>query len=124
MAVFFCLRGEYTFCTPCHNDAMAGVNDIKTQCRGGENCPLGIPEHPIASTDNPRSCFAMGCSLCRSEKLALISDNQEAEIGVNNEDRAHMIERFEHVLGHELDREMEVERGPQPEEGKERRPRR
>ena len=66
----------------------------------------------------------MGCSLCRSEKLALISDNQEAEIGVNNEDRAHMIERFEHVLGHELDREMEVERGPQPEEGKERRPRR
>ena len=54
----------------------------------------------------------MGCSLCRSEKLALISDNQEADIGVNNEDRADMKERFDHILGHELDREMEVERGP------------
>ena len=112
MAVFFCRGGVYTFCTPCHNDAMAGVHHVKSQCRGGEDCPLGIPQHPIASTDQKFSCFPMGCSLCRSEKLALISKNDEASIGVNNENRADMIQRFDHVKGHGLEREMDIQRGP------------
>ena len=58
----------------------------------------------------------MGCSLCRSEKLTLISDNEEATIGANLENRADMKARFDHVLGHGLDREMEIRRVAQPEE--------
>lgn len=113
LAVFFCCRGKKTFCNPCHNDAMANVSNITTQCRGGKDCPLGIPEHPVASTDDASSCFAMGCSLCRSEKLALISDNEKASIGVNNEVRFGMKKLYDYVVGHDLDREMEIERGIQ-----------
>ena len=36
MAVFFCTGGTNTFCTPCHNDAMAGNLRVKTQCTGGD----------------------------------------------------------------------------------------
>ena len=53
----------------------------------------------------------MGCSLCRSEKLALISRNDEASAGVNIEDRKEMKERFDHVVGHNLQREMRIENG-------------
>ena len=85
MAVFFCRGGKYTFCTPCHNDAMANKNNIKSKCTGGPKCPLGLASHPKASTEN--SCFPMGCSLCRSEKLALIAANEQASAGVNLEAR-------------------------------------
>ena len=108
MAVFFCRGGNYTFCTPCHNDAMAGRNEIKSKCSGGPNCPLGLASHPIAST-NKSSCYPMGCSLCRSEKLALIAANEQASAGVRIEDRKEMIKRFDHVLGHNIGREMKIE---------------
>ena len=51
----------------------------------------------------------MGCSLCRSEKLALIAANEEASAGVNLEARKDMIKRFNHVLGHDLQNEMRFE---------------
>ena len=51
----------------------------------------------------------MGCSLCRSEKLALISANEQASAGVNIEERKEMLERFDHVLGHDIGREMKIE---------------
>ena len=86
MAVFFCVGGTMTFCTPCHNDAMASQNNIRTECTGGDCCPLGIPEHPKAGTDIS-ACFPLGCSLCRSEKVALIQTNNEASTGVYLEDR-------------------------------------
>ena len=50
----------------------------------------------------------MGCSLCRSEKLALIAANEQASAGVNIEERKEMIERFDHVKGHDIDREMRI----------------
>ena len=71
MAVFFCNGGKATFCTPCHNDAMNGVNEVHNNCTGGDCCPLGIPEHPKAGTETD-SCFPLGCSLCRSENVAQI----------------------------------------------------
>lgn len=49
VAVFFCVGGSHVFCTPCHNDAMASRLKPKTDCTGGENCPLGLPSHPKAS---------------------------------------------------------------------------
>ena len=107
LATFICAGGTGNYCTPCHNDAMANVCNIKTQCRGGKDCPLGIPEHPVASND-ASSCFALGCSLCRSENLALISDNEKASIGVRNEVRFGMKKLYDQVVGHDLDGEMEI----------------
>ena len=50
--------------------------------------------------------FPLGCSLCRSEKLELIERNEKASNGVNLESRQDMKERFDHVLGHEMEREI------------------
>ena len=108
MAVFFCCGGNFTFCTPCHNDAMANQNNIKSKCTGGPKCPLGLASHPKASTDKS-SCFPMGCSLCRSEKLAMIAANEQASAGVNLEARLDMIERFDHVIGHDIRHEIKIE---------------
>ena len=51
----------------------------------------------------------MGCSLCRSEKLALIAANEQASAGVNIEDRNEMIRRFDHVKGHDIAHELRIE---------------
>ena len=51
----------------------------------------------------------MGCSLCRSEKLAMIAANEQASAGVNLEARLDMIERFDHVIGHDIRREIKIE---------------
>ena len=51
----------------------------------------------------------MGCSLCRSEKLALIAANEQASAGVNLEERKEMIRRFEHVQGHDIGHELPIE---------------
>ena len=109
-ALFFCERGNGQYCTPCHNDAMAGRLQVKTQCTGGDCCPLGIPHHPVASHDRAKAKFPLGCSICRSEKLALIADNENAGTGANLEQREEMQRRFGHVHGHGLDREMQVVR--------------
>ena len=106
MAVFFCGGGSYTFCTPCHNDAMAGKHTITSTCEGGPNCPLGIPFHPKASTETT-SCFPMGCSICRSENLELIETNNDSSAFVNLENRKDMKARFGKVLGHALNHEMQ-----------------
>lgn len=43
IALFICTGGTGNYCTPCHNDAMAGRLSVKTQCKGGDACPLKIP---------------------------------------------------------------------------------
>ena len=88
---------------------MAKKINIKSKCTGGPKCPLGLASHPKASFNDKSSCFPMGCSLCRSEKLALIAANEQASAGVNIEDRNEMINRFKHVLGHDIAREMKIE---------------
>ena len=87
-----------TFCTPCHNNAMSNNLKVQTECEGGKTCPLGIPSHPKANTDGSKSCFPMGCSLCRSEKLALIANNEKGSAGISLEKRGDMIQRFGGVL--------------------------
>ena len=68
IALFVCAGGTGYYCTPCHNDAMAAWRQrkAKTQCTGGKNCPLGVPEHPVGGTDHLKARFPLGCSLCRS----------------------------------------------------------
>ena len=85
IALFFCGGGGGKFCTPCHNDAMNGGPKVRTQCTGGENCPLGLKKHPKADGDRNKSSYPLGCSICRSEKLALIAQNENAGAGVNLE---------------------------------------
>jgi len=60
---------------------------VKTDCEGGVNCGLGISRHPIGPTK-----FALGCSLCRSEKLgALNMVMVEGGGGFNLEKREDMV---------------------------------
>ena len=79
------------FCTPCHNDAMAGkIGTNMPSCTGGENCDLKIGRHPKADKDAKKSRFPLGCSLCRSEKMALIDANEKGP-AFNLERRGSMI---------------------------------
>ena len=108
IALFICTGGTGNYCTPCHNDAMAGNLNPKTECTGGDDCPLGLPKHPKAGRDH-KARFALGCSLCRSEKLELIAKNDK-DGGVNLERRNSMVERFGGVKGHDINREMAIHR--------------
>ena len=90
---------------------MAGRLNVKTTCKGGDSCPLKLPVHPEASKDSKKSRFALGCSLCRSEKLEIIADNADGATGANVERRGSMLKKFGGVHGHDINREMRVERG-------------
>ena len=114
LATFICAGGTGHYCTPCHNDAMAGRLNTKTQCVGGAECPLGVPRHPKANRDAKKARFPLGCSLCRSEKIALIKTNENANAGMNVERRGSMLQRFGGVKGHDINREMRIERAPAP----------
>ena len=88
IALFICCKGRYYFCTPCHNDIMnGGKHKPKKGCVGGKDCPLGLECHPEADDDPKKSMFSLGCSLCRSEHLALIEDRKDASSGANLEKR-------------------------------------
>ena len=112
IALFFCCGGQYKFCTPCHNNAMNGQLEPQSKCTGGKDCPLGLAYHPLASREREAN-FPLGCSLCRSEKLAQIADNENATGGINLESRQDMKEKFDHVQGHGLEHEMQVIRKDQ-----------
>ena len=114
VGLFLCAKGRYYFCQPCHNDIMnGGKHKVQTDCTGGPGCPLGIPCHPKANDDPKKGAFAIGCSLCRSEKLALISENEQATNGFNVERREDMVKKFDHVKGHDLQREVNIiKKGP------------
>ena len=75
------------FCQPCHNDAMANQLRVKSDCEGGPECPLGLAKHPKADMERNKSSFPLGCSLCRSEKLGVIADKEDASTGVSLEKR-------------------------------------
>ena len=108
LAVYYCISGNGIFCQPCHNDAMNGGAIVKTGCEGGTECQLGIQSHPKADKDAKKSRYPLGCSLCRSQKIALIQTNDQASAGVNLERRDDMVKRFDHVKGHDIAREMRV----------------
>lgn len=113
VGLFMCSQGRNYFCQSCHNDAMnGGKHQPQTDCTGGPNCPLGIPHHPMAGRDPSKSAFALGCSLCRSEQLSLVSEREGASNGVNVETRQDMIQRYDHVKGHDLGREMHIVKNP------------
>ena len=119
IGLFVCCKGRYYFCTPCHNDIMnGGKHKAKSKCTGGKDCPLGIPEHPQADDDPKRSAFAIGCSLCRSNRLALVQERKDAQNGINLENRADMIKRFDHVKGHDIGREMNIVKKGNPNQQK------
>lgn len=68
---------------------------VKTDCQGGMNCGLGISRHPIGPNK-----FALGCSLCRSEKLGGMNLANIAHAnggGFNLEKRGDMMEQYGHL---------------------------
>ena len=85
------MGGNGNFCTPCHNDAMAGRLNPKSDCVGGDDCPLGVPSHPKADRDAKKARYPLGCRLCRSEKIALVAENTKASAGLNLERRGSML---------------------------------
>ena len=111
ITLFICGGGSGNYCTPCHNDAMAGRLAPKSECVGGDECPLKIPKHPKADRDPKKARFALGCSICRSDKLDMIADNQSGGTGANLERRGSMLKRFGGVHGHDINRELRAE-GP------------
>ena len=70
---------------------MNGGAFVNTECCGGPSCPLGVDYHPKASSDVKEAMFSLGCSLCRSEQLSLVSERDGASNGVNVEMRQEMI---------------------------------
>ena len=111
VALFACAGGTGMYCTPCHNDAMAGRLDPKSECTGGDGCQLGVPSHPKASRDHKEARYAIGCSLCRSEKLALITKNDNASAGVNLERRGSMLKRYGGVKGNDIKNDFRIDAG-------------
>jgi len=80
-ALFNCGPDMY-MCHPCHEEfmdkcwrrsAMRGQKMELKCCIGtGKRCPLGC-KHPPANEDVHKSVFAIGCGLCRAEKLEELS---------------------------------------------------
>lgn len=57
-------EGGKHLCQACFYDNLTNKACVKTSCVGGRDCPLAISEHKPAPEK-----FALGCSLCRSEKI-------------------------------------------------------
>ena len=78
IALYVCFNGTH-LCESCHLKACRTTLNfhrdakyIKCSSSTGK-CPLGIEDHALA-WKNPR--FALGCSLCRSEKMHLWVDGR------------------------------------------------
>lgn len=113
IALFVCFGGTGHYCTPCHNDVMAGLlKGPKTECQGGDDCPLGVPKHPLGGRDPNKSRFPLGCSLCRSEKLARIAENNSAGLGIALERRGSMLHKYGGFRGHNINRQMKIVQAP------------
>ena len=77
VAVFFCFGGT-PFCQGCHNKLERGELDLEQDPREAKctkkdktgRCHLGIEDH-AAAAEQP--IVALGCGLCRSKKLAMMT---------------------------------------------------
>ena len=82
-----------------------------TACEGGPQCHLGVWKHPKADPDVKKSKYALGCGLCRSEKLSVIV-RPAKNAGVNLETREEMTKKHGHFKGHDIGWEMKIVKGP------------
>ena len=57
-----------------------------------------------------KSKYALGCGLCRSEKLSVIVRPSKSA-GVNLETRDEMKSKHGHFKGHDINREMRIVKG-------------
>ena len=97
IALFVHGNGSNFHCQPCFNDMMEKRGDSpKTDCCGGPDCPLGVSCHPKA----PKK-YALGCSLCRSEKIDLIVKEAKGHGGLNVEKRSDMLSKHGHINNHD-----------------------
>lgn len=75
VALFNCGGTEW-YCNRCHNEGGKKIRDCN-----GKKCPLNVP-HPPAGPNYKKSGFALGCSICRSDRL---SEYDEAKAAVRKE---------------------------------------
>ena len=80
IALFKCFGTTY-MCNYCHD---RWQNPDLRDC-GGVNCPLGV-KHPPPSKDYKKAYFALGCSLCRSEKISNKNKTGEKIIKIERPD--------------------------------------
>lgn len=112
IALFVSDSGKKFDCEPCLHNAMEKSRKVMTDCTGGAKCPLGIHRHPAADPDANKSKYALGCGLCRSEKLSVIVRPVTQSAGVNLETREEMKNKHGNFKGHDINREMKIVKGP------------
>ena len=110
IALFVSEGGKKFDCEPCIHNALDGSRRVMTSCTGGPACQLGIWQHPKADQDVKKSKYALGCGLCRSEKLSVIV-RPSKNAGVNLEMREEMKSKHGHFKGHDINREMKIVKG-------------
>ena len=71
-ATYLCNMGTLHLCKNCKKKSEYH-RKFNTQCRGGAECPLGVP-HPRAGSMTP---FPLGCGLCKSDQANLLNNNIE-----------------------------------------------
>ena len=116
IALFVSEGGKKFDCEPCIHNALEGSRKVMTACTGGPSCQLGVWSHPKADPDVKKSKFALGCGLCRSEKLSVIvrpsTHHKNPTGGINLETREDMKNKHGHFKGHNINYEMKIVKGP------------
>ena len=115
IALFVSEGGKKFDCEPCIHNALEGSRKVMSACTGGPGCQLGVWSHPKADPDVKKSKFALGCGLCRSEKLSVIvrpsSHHKNPTGGINLETREDMKNKHGHFKGHNINYEMKIVKG-------------
>lgn len=94
IALFVTEGGKKFHCQPCFNNMMEKRPVPQSDCTGGQTCPLKISSHPRAPTK-----YALGCALCRSEKLEVLV--READVaGFNVEKREDLMKKHGGINNH------------------------
>lgn len=71
-ATYLCNMGTLHLCKSCKQKPEYH-RKFNTQCRGGAECPLGLP-HPRAGSMTP---FPLSCGLCKSDQANLLNSSIE-----------------------------------------------
>ena len=103
IALYVCFNGTH-LCKKCHLMAFKKTlnfhrNQDEIKCSNPHGkCPLGIVDH-VQAWRNP--FFALGCSLCRSEKLHMIREEvfqvTQARVNSFHETRSKMLPKGEFI---------------------------
>ena len=86
-ARYQCFGGKYWFCKGCHGRRfnMRDIPKLALKDCHGINCPLGIPHPPPSRDPSQGGAFPLGCSICRSEKLARFENKEVQQVATSSD---------------------------------------